>query len=138
MEESQANATFIALTARIVAAYLRRNTVPIADLPSLVAMTHKALEKAGAPEAVEVAEAASSPAVPVKKSVRPDHIVCLDCGKTFKMLKRHLQSDHALSAEEYRAKWSLPPDYPVVAPNYAAERSKLALALGLGKKREAE
>ncbi|MBF0561972.1 MAG: MucR family transcriptional regulator [Alphaproteobacteria bacterium] len=126
------------LTAEIVAAYVGQNIVSVDDLPALVATVHRALTGTKAPEsAVALASATPTPAVPVKKSVRPDQIVCLECGKPLAMLKRHLRSDHDLTRDAYRAKWNLPSDYPMVAPNYAAKRSKLALAVGLGRRRTA-
>ena len=123
------------LSAEIVAAYVGQNIVSVDDLPALIATVHRALTRTTVPERVEpTVTTPLTPAVPVKKSVRPDQIICLECGKPLAMLKRHLRSDHDLTRDAYRAKWNLPSDYPMVAPNYAAERSKLALAAGLGRR----
>ncbi len=123
------------LVAAVVGAYVAHNRVPVDELPALVNTVHQAFQAAPAPENAEPVAAALKPAVPVKKSVQAGHIVCLECGKTLAMLKRHLRTDHGLAPDEYRAKWNLPSDYPMVAPDYAAERSKLALSIGLGRKR---
>ncbi len=123
------------LVAAVVGAYVAHNRVPVGELPALVNTVHQALQAAPAPENAEPAAATLKPAVPVKKSVQAGHITCLECGKTLAMLKRHLRTDHGLTPDEYRAKWTLPSDYPMVAPDYAAERSKLALSIGLGRKR---
>ena len=127
----------VELAAQIVAAYVGKNTVEQADLPRLIAEVHRALEKAAAgnrPAAAPVAEA--KPAVTVKKSITPDYLICLEDGKKFKSLKRHLRTHFNLTPEQYREKWGLPPDYPMVAPNYATSRSKLAKNMGLGHKRK--
>ena len=125
----------IGLTTQIVAAYVGKNAVASADLPSLIGEVHQALLRAAGN--VEVAERDElKPAVPVKKSVTPDYIVCLEDGKKFKSLKRHLRTHYKMSPEEYRAKWQLPHDYPMVAPNYAAARSQLAKKMGLGTRRD--
>ncbi|SEH27475.1 MucR family transcriptional regulator [Magnetospirillum fulvum] len=122
----------IRLTSKIVAAYLRNNAVATADLPDLIRNTYATLVNIDTP-AAEAPER-QQPAVPVRKSVTPDAVYCLECGKPQKMLKRHLQTAHALSVDEYRAKWSLPSDYPMVASTYAARRSELAKSIGLGTK----
>lgn len=122
----------IAHAAQIVSAYVSRNPLSTADLPALIASTYQALSKAGAPAAE--APAALDPAVPVRKSVHPDFIICLEDGKKFKSLKRHLRTHFDLSPEQYREKWGLPADYPMAAPNYSAVRSGLAKANGLGRK----
>jgi len=122
----------IRLTTQIVAGYVGRNAIAVADLPELIRGTYQALSSAAAPLASQPA-APMVPAVPVRKSVQPGHVVCLECGKKLKMLKRHLRTDHGLTADEYRAKWGLAEDYPVVAPEYAKQRSTLALKLGLGR-----
>ncbi|CAK0779095.1 Transcriptional regulatory protein MucR homolog [uncultured Gammaproteobacteria bacterium] len=121
-------------TAALVAAYLGGNTVLPADLPRLIATVHGALlrSRSGEP-ASEPAIPAQEPAVPVRKSVRADSIQCLECGKSLKMLKRHLRTDHSLSPDAYRAKWSLPAEYPMVAPAYAKTRSEFAVKIGLGR-----
>ena len=125
--------TTVALTTQIVAAFLSHNAVTIADLPSVIQSVHRALSGVAAPAPAPVAEK-PVPAVPIKKSVTPDYIVCLEDGKKLKMLKRHLSSTYNLTPDEYRAKWGLPPDYPMTAPTYAAQRSSLAKSIGLGRK----
>jgi predicted transcriptional regulator len=124
----------VELAADVVAAYVSNNTVTMADLPSLIAQVHKALV-ATATGSVEKPVEALTPAVSIKKSIHPDYIVCLEDGKKFKSLKRHLRTKYDLSPEDYRAKWGLPADYPMVAPNYAAARSELAKSMGLGQQR---
>ena len=123
----------VALTAQIVAAFLSNNAMAIADLPGVIQSVHRALSEVASPAPAAVAEKLV-PAVPVKKSVTPDYIICLEDGKKLKMLKRHLATSYNLTPDEYRARWGLPPDYPMVAPNYAAQRSSLAKAAGLGQK----
>lgn len=125
----------IGLTAQIVAAYVSKNSVSSTDLPGLISDVHQALARAsGNGEAIERDEL--KPAVPIKKSVTPDYIICLEDGKKFKSLKRHLRTHYKMSPEEYRTKWQLPHDYPMVAPNYAAARSQLAKKMGLGTRRD--
>jgi predicted transcriptional regulator len=131
-----ANDHIIELAAEIVAAYVSNNTVPAAELPSLIESVQQALLKAVA-NSVEPPKEELKPAVPVRKSITPDYIVCLEDGKKFKSLKRHLRTHYDLSPAEYREKWGLPADYPMVAPNYAAARSALAKKMGLGQKRKA-
>jgi len=122
----------LGLASDIVAAYLSKNVIPANDLPSLIRTVHATLsdleqgKAQGAPQEL-------TPAVPIKKSVAPDYIVCLEDGKKLKMLKRYLRSQYGMSPEEYRARWNLPLDYPMVAPNYAAQRSRLAKQIGLGR-----
>lgn len=123
---------FAELTASIVSAYVANNAIPAANLSELIATVHTAVSGLSNPAAPEVAK--QSPAVSPKRSVRADHIVCLEDGKRFKSLKRHLMSDHGLTPDEYREKWNLSPDYPMVAPNYAAARSALAKQMGFGRK----
>ena len=122
-----------ALTARIVTAYLGGNAVEISDIPTLIQATYSALVSTTSP-ATEPIE--RQPAVSVKKSVTPDAIICLECGRHQKMLKRHIATAHGLSVDDYRAKWSLPADYPMVAPDYAEHRSMLAIKIGLGHSRK--
>ena len=125
----------IGLTAQIVAAYVSKNALATGDLPMLIGDVHQALVRAtGNAEVVERDDL--KPAVPVKKSVTPDYIICLEDGKKFKSLKRHLRTHYKMSPEEYRTKWQLPHDYPMVAPNYAAARSQLAKKMGLGTRRD--
>ena len=135
MTESSGGSNLIDLTADIVAAYVANNTVPSAELSGLIAEVHAALQRTSSGVAPEPAPEPLKPAVPVKKSVNPDFIVCLEDGKKFKSLKRHLRTHYDLSPEDYREKWGLPADYPMVAPNYAAARSALAKKMGLGQQR---
>jgi predicted transcriptional regulator len=122
----------IEMTADIVSAYVGNNSVSAADLPSLIQSIHRALSGiAGGAEVVEAAP--KEPAVPVKKSITPDFLICLEDGRKFKSLKRHLRTKYNMSPEEYRAKWNLAKDYPMVAPNYAKARSDLAKQMGLGQ-----
>ncbi|WP_027163415.1 MucR family transcriptional regulator [Mesorhizobium sp. WSM1293] len=122
----------IELTAGIVSAYIANNPVPVAQLPDLIASVSASVRKLDVPEIVN-ATARQEPAVNPKKSIFPDHIICLEDGKRFKSLKRHLRTDFGLTPDEYRAKWDLPFDYPMVAPNYSATRSALAKQTGLGR-----
>jgi len=123
----------IELTADIVAAYVSNNPVPIGELPRLIADVYTALSGV-AVAVVAVEPEPQKPAVPIKKSVTPDHIISLEDGKKFKSLKRHLMTYYGMTPDDYRAKWNLPKDYPMVAPNYAAARSQLAKEFGLGRK----
>jgi predicted transcriptional regulator len=126
----------IELTADIVAAFVANNSLPIADLPSLIQSVHAALEKLASGSVISaLLEEKKEPAVSIRKSITPDFLVCLDDGKKFKSLRRHL-STLGLTPDEYRAKWSLPADYPMVAPNYAAVRSEMAKRIGLGQMRK--
>jgi predicted transcriptional regulator len=126
--------SFIELTANIVSAYVSNNPVPAADIPTLITQIHSALMQVSAGRA-DVAAEPLRPAVSIKKSITPDHLVCLEDGKKFKSLRRHLRSQYNMTPEQYREKWGLPPDYPMVAPNYAAARSQLAKQMGLGQQR---
>jgi len=119
-------------TAKIVAAYLASNTIAVDAVPDLIRATYAALVGTASPMSAPVPQ--QEPAVSIKKSVTPSAIICLECGAPLKMLKRHLSTAHDLSVDEYRAKWTLPRDYPVVAPDYAAHRSQLAISIGLGRK----
>jgi len=134
MEQTVDNTELVELTTNIVSAYVSNNTVVSADLPNLINEVHGALVRASASSGQPQAEE-QKPAVPVKKSVTPDYIVCLEDGKKFKSLKRHLRAHYNMTPEEYRDKWGLPHDYPMVAPNYAAARSQLAKQMGLGQRR---
>jgi len=135
MDEDGRGSELIGLTAQIVAAYVSKNALASGDLSGLIGEVHHALVRAaGNAEPLERDE--MKPAVPVKKSVTPDYIICLEDGKKFKSLKRHLRTHYKMSPEEYRSKWQLPHDYPMVAPNYAAARSQLAKKMGLGTRRE--
>lgn len=124
----------VELTARIVSAYVSNNTVVASELPQLINDTHAALSRASGSQPLPDREE-PRPRVAVKKSVMPDYIICLEDGKKFKSLKRHLRTHYDLSPEEYREKWGLATDYPMVAPNYAAARSALAKKMGLGQQR---
>ena len=124
--------TLITLTSDIVAAHVSNNSVSADEVASLITSVYSALSglgQAGAPE-----EPAPEPAVSVRSSVKKDHIVCLDCGKKMKMLRRHLSSEHDMTPQEYREKWNLGADYPMVAPDYAETRRELAVKIGLGRK----
>ena len=123
-------------TAKIVSAYVERNNLAVADLPAFISSVHQSLSKLGQSASEGAPEVELQPAVPIKKSVLPDYIVCLEDGKKLKMLKRHLQSSYGLTPDEYRAKWGLPAEYPMVAPNYAKARSDLAHQIGLGRKKQ--
>ncbi|OYY89218.1 MAG: transcriptional regulator [Sphingomonas sp. 28-66-16] len=125
--------TLITLTADIVAAHVSNNSVAVSDLPILIANVHGALNSLGS-EVVEP-EVKQEPAVSIRSSIKPDFIVCLEDGKKLKMLKRHLMTHYQMTPEQYRAKWNLPADYPMVAPNYAEQRRTLAKKIGLGTKR---
>lgn len=122
----------IEMTAGIVSAYVGNNVVATADLPSLIKQVHAALATVGSP-AAEPAPPPKEPAVPVKRSITPDYLICLEDGRKFKSLKRHLRTKYDMTPEDYRAKWGLPKDYPMVAPNYAEARSNLAKQMGLGQ-----
>jgi predicted transcriptional regulator len=131
--QSELQETLITLTADIVAAHVSNNSVAVSDLPVLIANVHGAL--AGLGGAAPVPEVKQEPAVSVRASIKPDYIVCLEDGKKLKMLKRHLMTHYQMTPEQYRAKWNLPADYPMVAPNYAEQRRTLAKKIGLGTKR---
>jgi predicted transcriptional regulator len=133
MAENSSERSLIELTAQIVAAYLGNNAVPAGDIANLINQVHAALTRiVGAPTAIPAE--ALKPAVPVKRSIASDYIVCLEDGKKFKSLRRHLRTLN-MTPQQYREKWGLPSDYPMVAPNYAAARSQLAKQMGLGQQR---
>nr|WP_278116383.1 MucR family transcriptional regulator [Mesorhizobium sp. WSM4875]WIE94775.1 MucR family transcriptional regulator [Mesorhizobium sp. WSM4875] len=123
----------IELAANVVSAYVSNNPVPVGELAALIGQVHAALQRVMSGAGPEK-PAALNPAVPIRKSVTPDYIISLEDGKKFKSLKRHLSTRYGLTPEEYRAKWGLPADYPMVAPNYATARSALAKTMGLGRK----
>lgn len=131
-EATDLKETLITLTADIVAAHVSNNSVAVSDLPHLISNVHGALSALGGASAP--AEARQEPAVSVRSSIKPDYIVCLEDGKKLKMLKRHLMTHYGLTPDDYRAKWGLPKDYPMVAPNYAEQRRTLAVKIGLGRK----
>jgi len=135
MTDNQVDINLIDLTADIVSSYVGNNTVASADLPNLIQQIHDALHKTVTASHEPEVEPLK-PAVPIKKSVTPDFVICLEDGKKFKSLKRHLRTHYSLTPEEYREKWDLDHDYPMVAPNYAAARSELAKQMGLGQKRK--
>ena len=128
MPESGNDTSSLEMVWKIVSAYVSKNSLPPGDLPHLIKTVHEALKSSG--QAVGKPE----PAVSIKQSVKPEYIVCLDDGKKLKMLKRHLRTAYNMSPDEYRQKWGLSSDYPMVAPNYAAKRSELAKKIGLGRK----
>ncbi|MES0178996.1 MucR family transcriptional regulator [Mesorhizobium sp. M0025] len=130
--EQDAQLDTVSIAADIVAAYVSNNPLPVGELPKLIGDIHAALKGIGTPATEPVVK--QEPAVSIKKSVTPDFIICLEDGKKFKSLKRHIGVHYNLSPEEYRQKWNLPADYPMVAPNYAATRSALAKSIGLGRK----
>jgi predicted transcriptional regulator len=131
MTETEQSRALLGLTVQIVSAHVQNNNVPAPELPALIQNVYKALSQAGVEKAEPEKQAA--PAAP-KKTIFPDYIICLEDGRKLKTLKRHLRSTYDLSPEQYREKWGLPPDYPMVAPNYAEHRSALAKRLGLGRK----
>jgi len=131
VSKSETSPVLLELTAQIVAAHVSHNTIQSDALPALIKQIFQALEGAGQ---AEPEPERPQPAVPIKRSVFPDYIVCLEDGKKLKMLKRHLQSAYGMSPEQYRERWGLPSDYPLVAPNYAERRSTLAREIGLGRK----
>lgn len=134
MTETTETESFIELAADIVSAYVSNNSVAANDLPALIGDVYAALQRVSKGE-VEPSVEPLKPAVPLKKSVSPEFIVCLEDGKKFKSLKRHLRTQYNMTPEQYREKWGLPADYPMVAPNYAAARSALAKQMGLGQQR---
>jgi predicted transcriptional regulator len=126
----------LSMATSIVSAYLSHNALPAAQIPELIQTVVKSLAETGGPSAA-VPREPQKPVVPIKRSVTPEYIICLEDGKKLKMLKRHLRTNYDMSPEEYRAKWGLPADYPMVAPNYAKQRSEFAKKIGLGRKRGA-
>ncbi|MXO90694.1 MucR family transcriptional regulator [Pontixanthobacter aquaemixtae] len=130
--EDDMTETLITLTSDVVAAHVSNNQVDGAELPSLITSVFGALAALGQDE--DPAEILPDPAVSIRASVKKDHIVCLDCGKKMKMLKRHLMTEHGMTIDEYKARWGLGADYPMVAPNYAETRRDLAKKIGLGRK----
>ena len=134
MTDNTSMGSYIELTADIVSAYVSNNSVPSNDMPALINQVHQALVRIGG-GTHEIPSEPLKPAVAVKRSITPDHIVCLEDGKKFKSLKRHLRTQYNMTPEQYREKWGLPADYPMVAPNYAQARSQLAKQMGLGQQR---
>ena len=134
MAENSGETSYIQLTANIVSAYVSNNTVATADIPALISQVYAALFRISSGQVAAPMEPLK-PAVPVKRSITPEYIVCLEDGKKFKSLKRHLRTQYDMTPEQYREKWGLAPDYPMVAPNYAEARSRLAKQMGLGQQR---
>lgn len=136
MNESTSSIDYIQITADIVSAFVSNNAVRASELPSIIEAVHTSLLKASDLKAEEPVSETKTPAVPVKKSITDEYIICLEDGKKFKSLKRHLSTAYNMSPDEYRAKWGLNRDYPMVAPAYASARSSLARQMGLGRKRD--
>ena len=134
MSDTPANGNYIELTAEIVSAYVSNNTVPASEIPSLISQVYSALSRVSG-KTGDVTTEPLKPAISLKKSITPEYIVCLEDGKKFKSLKRHLRTQYSMTPEQYRDKWNLPADYPMVAPNYAVARSALAKKMGLGQQR---
>jgi predicted transcriptional regulator len=132
MAENEGKTELLGLTAEIVAAHVSNNSVALADLPNLIQDVYRTLATVGQPKPQQPER--PQPAVPIKKSITPGYLVCLEDGKKLKMLKRHLKTAYNLTPEQYRERWGLPPDYPMVAPDYAKHRSTLAKKIGLGTK----
>ncbi len=130
MPQDEQRRELLRLTSTIVGAHVANNAITATDIPGLIATVHETLATLG----TEKAAAKPEPAVPIKQSVKPDYIICLEDGKKLKMLKRHLTTAYSMTPDDYRKRWGLPPDYPMVAPNYAATRSALAKKIGLGRK----
>jgi predicted transcriptional regulator len=129
MPESENDTSSLELVSQIVSAYVSKNSLPPGELPQLIKTVHEALKNPG-----QAAASTLEPAVPIKKSIKPDYVICLEDGKKLKMLKRHLRTSYNMTPDEYRRKWGLSSDYPMVAPKYAARRSELAKKIGLGRK----
>jgi len=130
---SDPSGKFIELTANIVSAYVGNHSVPPGEIPGLISQIHSALSRVSS--GADLMAEPLKPAIPVKKSITPEYLVCLEDGKKFKSLKRHLRTQYNMTPEQYREKWDLPADYPMVAPNYAQARSALAKQMGLGQQR---
>jgi predicted transcriptional regulator len=134
MAENSGESGYVQLTAHIVSAYVSNNTVATAEIPNLIGQVYSALLRISSGQVTTPAEPLK-PAVPVKRSITAEYLICLEDGKKFKSLRRHLRTQYDMTPEQYREKWGLPPDYPMVAPNYAAARSQLAKQMGLGQQR---
>ncbi len=130
MAESENDTSSLEFVSKIVSAYVSNNNLPSGELPDLIMTVHETLKSPG-----QAASSPPEPAVPIKRSVTPDYVVCLEDGRKLKMLKRHLRNAFDMSPDEYRQRWRLPSDYPMVAPEYAARRSELAKKIGLGRKK---
>jgi len=136
LDAEQTPTHLLDLTSKIVAAHVANNTVGVGDLPQLIEQVHKTLNHLGTGH--EVISNRPIPAVSIRKSITPDYIICLEDGKKLKMLKRHLKTAYNMNPDDYRARWDLPADYPMVAPNYAKKRSRLAKEIGLGTRGRAD
>ena len=136
MADQSDAASCIVLTANIVSAYVSNNTVSSAEIPALISQVYSALMRVSNGAAVAGPAELLKPFVSIKRSITPEYLVCLEDGKKFKSLKRHLRTQYRMTPDQYRAKWNLPADYPMVAPNYAAARSQLAKQMGLGQQRQ--
>jgi predicted transcriptional regulator len=134
MPENTQETELLELTTKIVSAHVANNPTAADELPGLIATVHQTLATLGPEEPAPKSE----PAVPIRQSIKPEYIVCLEDGKKLKMLKRHLKTAYNMAPDDYRKRWGLPPDYPMVAPNYAKQRSELAKKIGLGRKPETE
>jgi predicted transcriptional regulator len=134
MSDNSGESSYIGLTANIVSAYVSNNSVPSSEIPNLISQIHSALKRVSGGQVAAPTEPLK-PAVPIKRSITPDYLVCLEDGKKFKSLKRHLRTQYNMTPDQYREKWGLAPDYSMVAPNYAAARSQLAKQMGLGQQR---
>lgn len=130
------DAAMVGAVAKIVASYVAKNAVAQAEVPALIATVHRSLASLAAPPAKEAKRKPEPlrPPVPIKRSITPEHLICLEDGRKFKALKRHLRTTYSMTPDQYREKWGLPPDYPMVAPNYAKQRSELAKNMGLGNR----
>jgi len=134
MTDNSGESSYIGLTANIVSAYVSNNPVPSSEIANLISQVHSALRRVSGGQVAAPTEPLK-PAVPIKRSITPDYLICLEDGKKFKSLKRHLRTQYNMTPDQYREKWGLPPDYSMVAPNYAAARSQLAKQMGLGQQR---
>ncbi|MGO4678002.1 MucR family transcriptional regulator [Bosea sp. 2YAB26] len=135
MDQDTGTPNFVELTSDIVSAFVSHNSVPATELPDLIAKVQQSLGKLVSPEVAAPVEEKREPAVSIKKSIAPDYLICLNDGRRFKSLKRHLRTAYNLTPDDYRKMWGLPPDYPMVAPAYAEARSQLAKKMGLGQQR---
>jgi predicted transcriptional regulator len=131
-QEKISSSELLRMATDVIAAYFGNNTVPSAQIPEVIGTVHESLTKLNG-QVMETVGEQLKPAVPIRRSVTPDYIICLEDGKRLKMLKRHLRTTYDMTPEEYRAKWGLPSDYPMVAPNYAKQRSEFAKQIGLGR-----
>ena len=136
MVENNSTESLVTLTGSIVAAYVSNNKISVSELPDLIRSVYESFSRAGQSAAQGSSELSVKPAVSIKKSITPDYLICMEDGIKLKMLKRHLRTHYGLTPQQYREKWGLPSDYPMVAPSYAEKRSMLAKQIGLGAKRD--